>query len=398
MNLASIHNDKPYSIYPIQLRGGTMFGVLGRIYTWRQKTHGSRRARMAGVGLTISLLSLSACAYAQPVAGQPSAPFSFAPLVRRVSPAVVNITVTEGPGPSDAAMPAELRGTPFEKQFRERFRNRREQIQGAGSGFIIDPTGLIVTNNHVVGRAEKIIVALADGTELEAKLIGTDDLTDIALIRIKVPVALPFVPWGDSNAVEVGDWILAAGNPFGLGSSVTAGIVSARGRDLSTGPFDDFLQIDAPINPGNSGGPTFNMAGEVVAVNTAIVSPTGGSVGIGFAVPSEIARRIVRELLDRGRIDRGWLGVSVQEPVRSAAGTGVVVAGVDRSGPGARAGLRATDVVLAVNGDRVDTPRSLIRAVAATAPGGSVRLSVRRAGQTIELPVIVGRRPPDPAN
>lgn len=403
MKLANIHNDNRKSIYRTMTRCGTIIGVLGRIHTEQLRVPRLRRARMAGLGLTLSLLSLSGCAYAQPVAGQPAAgqpsgPFSFAPLVRRVSPAVVNITVTEGSGPSAAAMPPELRGTPFEKQFRERFRNRREQIQGAGSGFIIDATGLIVTNNHVVGRADKIIVALADGTELPAKLIGTDDLTDIAVIRITAPVALPFVSWGDSNAVEVGDWILAAGNPFGLGSSVTAGIVSARGRDLSTGPFDDFLQIDAPINPGNSGGPTFNMAGEVVAVNTAIVSPTGGSVGIGFAVPSEIARAIVRELLERGRIDRGWLGVSVQDLARGVAGKGVIIAGVERAGPGARAGLRATDVVLAVNGDRVDTPRSLIRAVAATAPGGSIRLSVRRAGQTIELPVTVGRRPPDPAS
>ena len=346
------------------------------------------------------------CATPVPAEAQPqAAPLvtgrpSFAPLVRRVSPAVVNITVTEGQGPADSVpIPPELRGTPFEKQFRDRFRNRREQVQGAGSGFIIDPAGYIVTNNHVVGRAEKIIVALADGTELPAKLVGADDLTDIAVIRVQTTVPLPSVSWGDSNAVEIGDWILAAGNPFGLGSSVTAGIVSARGRDLSTGPFDDFLQIDAPINPGNSGGPTFNMAGEVIAVNTAIVSPTGGSVGIGFAVPSEIARRIVTELRERGRVDRGWLGVSVQEGTRAAAaGAGVVIAAVDRAGPGARAGLRAQDVVLTINGDRVDTPRGLIRAVAATAPGGSVRLSVRRAAQMLDFAVTVGRRPQDPVN
>ncbi len=358
-----------------------------------------RRTIRAGL-IVVSVVLVSGCtAQAQLASGASGPPFSFAPLVRKVSPAVVNITVTEGQGPSEAvAVPPELRGTPFEKQFRDRFRGRREQVQGAGSGFIIDPSGLIVTNNHVVGRAEKIIVALADGTELPARLVGTDDLTDIALIRITASVALPAVAWGDSDKTEVGDWILAAGNPFGLGSSVTAGIVSARGRDLSTGPFDEFLQIDAPINPGNSGGPTFNMAGEVIAVNTAIVSPTGGSVGIGFAVPSEIARRIVSELLERGRIDRGWLGISVQEAPRSAPGAGVAIAAVDRTGPGARGGLRASDVVLAVNGDRVDTPRSLIRAVAAVAPGGSVRLSVRRAGQTIELPITVGRRPPDPAN
>jgi len=198
------------------------------------------------------------------------APFSFASLVKRVVPAVVNITVTEAQAPADASavMPPELRGTPFEKQFRDRFRGRREQVLGAGSGFIVDPSGLIVTNNHVVGKADKIIVALSDGTELQARLIGSDDLTDIAVIRVSSPTPLPYVVWGDSNAAEVGDWILAAGNPFGVGTSITAGIISARGRDIGAGPFDDFLQIDAPINPGNSGGPTFNMEGQVVAVNT----------------------------------------------------------------------------------------------------------------------------------
>ena len=337
-----------------------------------------------------------------------AAPFSFAPLVRRVVPAVVNITVTEAQSPAEppAAMPPELRGTPFEKQFRDRFRNRREQVLGAGSGFIIDPSGLIVTNNHVVGRADRITVALSDGTELQARLIGTDDLTDIAVIRVSSPTPLPSVSWGDSNAAQVGDWILAAGNPFGVGTSVTAGIISARGRDIGAGPFDDFIQIDAPINPGNSGGPTFNMAGEVVAVNTAIVSPTGGSVGIGFAVPSEIAQRIVADLRDKGRIDRGWLGVSVQDVQggamaglagRGASANGVAIAGIDRTGPAAKAGLRAGDVVLTVNGDRVDSARSLIKAVAATAPGNAVRLQVRRGGQTMDVPVTVGRRPAEGA-
>ena len=322
------------------------------------------------------------------------APMSFAPLVKRVVPAVVNISVSEGRSPTDvAAIPPELRGTPFERQFRERFRNRREQVLGAGSGFIIDPSGLIVTNNHVVGRADRITVALADGTELPARLIGSDDLTDIAVIRVSSPTPLPFVKWGDSRAVEVGDWILAAGNPFGLGSSVTAGIISARGRDIGAGPFDDFIQIDAPINPGNSGGPTFNLDGDVIAVNTAIVSPTGGSVGIGFAVPSEIAIRIVADLRDKGRIDRGWLGVSVQDaPGARSANSGVSIAGIDRTGPAAKAGLRPGDIVLAVNGDHVDSARGLIRAVAAAQPGTAVKLSVRRSGQSFELPVTVGRR------
>ncbi len=350
----------------------------------------------------LSALAITGCTAATqtPFGAGGMAPFSFAPLVKRVVPAVVNISVTEGQAPGEPIIvPPELRGTPFEKQFRQRFRGRREQIQGAGSGFIIDASGVIVTNNHVVGHADKIIVSLADGTELTAQLIGSDDLTDIAVIRVTSATKLPFVTWGDSRAVEIGDWILAAGNPFGLGSSVTAGIVSARGRDIGTGPFDDFLQIDAPINPGNSGGPTFNMAGEVIAVNTAIVSPTGGSVGIGFAVPSEIAQKIVADLRDKGRIDRGWLGVSVEEMPGHLPGTnGVRIAGIDRHGPASRAGLRTGDVVEALNGDRVETTRGLIRAVAATAPGGSVRLTLRRNGETMDVPVVVGRRPPDPAS
>ncbi|MBC7801573.1 MAG: trypsin-like peptidase domain-containing protein [Gemmatimonadaceae bacterium] len=348
------------------------------------------RAALFATGILLSGCS-GFPAQAQSLRG--AAPFSFAPLVKRVGPAVVNISVTEGRQPAEAVVvPPELRGTPFEKQFRDRARGRREQVQGAGSGFIIDPSGLIVTNNHVVGRAERIIVSLSDGTELPARLIGSDDLTDIAVIRVSSPTPLPFVTWGDSRAVEVGDWILAAGNPFGLGSSVTAGIVSARGRDIGAGPFDDFLQIDAPINPGNSGGPTFNLDGQVIAVNTAIVSPTGGSVGIGFAVPSEIAQRIVSDLRDKGRIDRGWLGVQVQDAPGARATSGVAIDKIDRTGPAAKAGLRPGDIVTAVNGERVDSARGLIKAVAAAQPGSAVRLSVRRGAQSIDLPVTVGRR------
>ena len=318
----------------------------------------------------------------------PGAPASFAPLVKRVVPAVVNISVVERAAPRGPGSP-ELRG------LRDRFRGRRDSVLGAGSGFIVDASGIIVTNTHVVGRANRISVTLADGRELEARLIGTDDLTDLAVLRVSSPTPLPFVPWGDSRVVEVGDWILAAGNPFGVGISVTAGIVSARGRDIGSGPFDDFLQIDAPINPGNSGGPTFNLSGQVIAVNTAIVSPTGGSVGIGFAVPSEIAAKIVGDLRDKGRIERGWLGVSVQDAGggASAGRAGVAIAGIDRAGPAGRAGIRPGDVVLAVDGNPVGTAQGLIKAVAATPPGNAVRLTVRRNGQTVELPVTVGRRP-----
>jgi serine protease Do len=323
-----------------------------------------------------------------------STPDSFAPLVKKVLPAVVNISVTEAQSDSLPQLPPELRGTPFEKQFRERLSKRREQVSGAGSGFIIDPSGVIVTNNHVVGHADHIIVSLSDGTDLPGRVIGIDEATDVAVIKVSSPNPLPFVPWGDSRQVEVGDWILAAGNPFGLGGSITAGIISARGRDIGDTPFDDFLQLDAPINPGNSGGPTFNMDGQVVGVNTAIVSPTGGSVGIGFAIPSELASRIVAELREKGRIDRGWLGVSVGEG--GGRGAGVAIANVDRTGPAARAGIRPGDVVVTVNGDHVDSARGLIRAVAAVSPGNAARIKVRRAGQDIEILVTVGRRPNNP--
>ena len=328
-----------------------------------------------------------------------SGPLSFAPLVRKVVPAVVNIAVTQDveavSGTARMKVPQALKGTPFEKQFKDRMRRRREQMLGAGSGFVIDASGVIVTNNHVVGNADKITVSFSDGTELPAKVLGADELTDIAVIAVKPARPLAFVAWGDSRKVEVGDWILAAGNPFGLGSSVTAGIVSARSRDIGAGPFDDFLQLDAPINPGNSGGPSFNMSGQVVALNTAIVSPTGGSVGIGFGIPSEIVASIVSQLRAKGHIDRGWLGVTLEDlPDQSP---GVSIAAIDHTGPAMRAGLKPGDQVDSVNGDKVDSARSLIRAVAAAVPGSSIRLSVHRNGHVLDLPVLVGRRPAEKA-
>ncbi len=320
-------------------------------------------------------------------------PSSFAPLVRKVLPAVVNIAVTEVlTGESLLSqLPPELRGTPFERQFRKRFGNRQERMLGAGSGVIIDPTGIIVTNNHVVGHAENIVVSLVDGTELPARVIGSDEPTDIAVIKVEASRSLPAVKWGDSHRLEVGDWILAAGNPFGLGGSVTVGIVSARGREIGAGPFDDFLQLDAPINPGNSGGPTFNLDGEVVGINTAIVSPSGGSVGIGFAIPSEVAQPIVEHLRKGETIERGWLGVSVRERRNSTGGVGI--AGVERNGPAFRAGLRAGDVVTAINGERINTAHNLVKTIAATPPGQSVKLTVRRQGRDMDVPITVGQRP-----
>jgi serine protease Do len=341
------------------------------------------------VVLSLALL-ISACS--PQTATARAAPESLAPLVKKVLPAVVNIAVTETVTGGDvlSELPPELRDTPLGREFRRRFGNQHQQVAGAGSGFIVDSTGIIVTNNHVVDHADKIVVSLTDGRQLPATVLGRDELTDVAVIKVESKESLPSVPWGDSQKTEVGDWILAAGNPFGLGGSVSVGIISAEGRDLGSGPFDNFLQLDAPINPGNSGGPVFNMDGQVIGVSSVIVSPTGASVGIGFAIPSETVSRIVAQLLAKGSIERGWLGVAVDD-----RDGGVTIANVDRAGPAAKAGIKAGDVVLAINGDRIDSSRGLIRAVAAVTPGNSVRVTVRRQGRELEIPVSVGRRPPE---
>ncbi|WP_215753551.1 S1C family serine protease [Acetobacter sp. P5B1] len=327
---------------------------------------------------------------ATPIVAAPG-PTSFAPLVRKVVPAVVNIAVTRDSDSSTRKkLPSAVKGTPLERRFRERMRKHSDEVLGAGSGFILDPSGVIVTNGHVVEDADKITVALATGKEYNARLIGIDDLTDIAVIKIDSPTPLPFVEWGDSRLVQVGDWIMAAGNPFGLGSSVTAGIVSARGRDIGTGPFDDFLQLDAPINPGNSGGPTFNLAGQVIALNTAIVSPTGGSVGLGFSIPSEIVMPVVSALQREGRIDRGWLGATLEDITTH---NGTRVAEVDRNGPAAQGGLKRGDIITAMGGEHMDTARTMIRAVAAAHPNSTVQISVQRQSQPMTLTIHVGHRP-----
>lgn len=353
-----------------------------------------------GALLVACLLAASPVAVRAAVPLVQAGPISFAPLVRRVVPAVVNIAVTESvdsdgnPVDSASDVPPELRGTPFERQFRDRQRRRREQVVGAGSGFIIDPSGIIVTNDHVVGHADRIVVSLSDGRELPASIVGADELTDIAVIRVASPSALPYVPWGNSDALQVGDWIMAAGNPFGLGSSVTAGIVSARGRDIGAGPFDDFIQLDAPINPGNSGGPTFNLSGEVVALNTALVSPTGGSVGIGFAIPSNIVAGIVAALRTTGHIERGWLGVTLEDQHGTTGG--VTITAIDQTGPGSRGGLREGDVILSIDGTKLDSARTLTRLVAAAGPRHLLQIQLRRQGGTLALLVATGLRPSPP--
>ena len=265
-----------------------------------------------------------------------------------------------------------------------------------GSGFIVDPAGYVVTNNHVIDDATDINVTLTTGKTYPAKLIGTDKKTDLALLKIESPTPLPTVSFGDSDAIRVGDWVMAVGNPFGLGGTVTSGIVSARGRDLNASAFDDFLQIDASINQGNSGGPTFSMAGEVIGINTAIFSPNGGSVGIGFAIPSNLAKPIIATLREKGSIARGWLGVQIQgvtPEIAAAVGldkpAGAIVSEVMPDSPAAKAGLQPGDVILAFDGKAVDHLRDLPRLVAATPIGGKADVTLWRdhAKQTVTVEV-----------
>jgi serine protease Do len=314
-------------------------------------------------------------------------PQGFADLVAQVSPAVVRISVLEAADP----VPREFRGTPLEKLAPGHGDPRGEKrVMGQGSGFVIDPAGYIVTNFHVAGKAEKIRVKLSDGTELDAKLIGSDSRTDLALLKVESAKPLPAVAFASQAQPRVGDWVLAVGNPFGLGASVTSGIVSARGRDLGAGPYDDFLQTDAAINPGNSGGPLFDTEGHVVGVNTAIVSPSGGSVGIGFAIPADLASKVVTELREHGAVKRGWLGVELA-PVEGDSGIRVV--GVERGSPASRAGLRPGDVIVEADGGALADSKALVRKVADHAPGSAMALAVKRAAATLDLQVTLGDQP-----
>jgi serine protease Do len=349
------------------------------------KTRGTR----AAAGLLSGALMLTFVG----TAGAAEAPASFADLAAKVTPAVVNISskhrLAEAGDDNNHTPFAVPKGSPFEDFFKH-FNERQQPNNGAeatalGSGFIIDPSGYVVTNNHVVDDATDISVTLTTGRSYAAKLIGTDKKTDLALLKIESPTPLPAVSFGDSDAVRVGDWVMAVGNPFGLGGTVTSGIVSARGRDLNSGPFDDFLQIDASINQGNSGGPTFSMAGDVIGINTAIFSPNGGSVGIGFAIPSNLAKPIVATLREKGSIERGWLGVQIQgvtPDIAAALGLdkpeGAIVAAVMPDSPAAKAGLQRGDVILSFGGKPVDRLHDLPRLVAAAPVGGKAEVTLWR--------------------
>ena len=393
-----------------------------------------RTARMTATALLLAGTAIGGFAvgqvgYADPVAAThaiaPAAPAQvvpdFANLVSRVSPAVVSITTELAATPAadngqDDQGAQGMPQAPFPFMFR--FPNGGmgghhgvQHEEARGSGFLVDADGTIVTNNHVIEHAKSVSVTLEDGTVLPAKIIGRDPGTDLAVLRIKAGHKLPYLQLGDSNDVRVGQWVIAVGNPFGLSGTVTAGIVSARGRDIGDGPLNsNFIQVDAPINRGNSGGPLLTQDGKVVGVNSAIYSPTGGSVGIGFAIPSSTVRTVVAQLEEHGHVTRGYLGVEAQQisPAlasalhvqadRGPAHAGALVADVQSDSPAAHAGLKSGDIIQAVNGKTIGNPGELVSAIAGMQPGATAAVEVLRDGNTHTLDVTLGTRPSDLQN
>jgi serine protease Do len=347
------------------------------------------------------------------VAGE--ATHDFADLAAKVTPAVVNVAVTmkAGAGDDETQMSdnggsnggsAQSQMEEFMRQFAERFGQQghiqkmpQPKVQAVGTGFIVDPSGIIVTNNHVAGSAEKITVTLSDGRKLPAKLLGADAKTDLAVLKVDAGKPLPFVEFEDGSKVRVGESVMAVGNPFGLGGTVTTGIVSARGRDIQSGPFDDYIQTDAAINRGNSGGPLFDMDGKVIGVNTAIFSPTGGSIGLGFAIPSSLAQPVVAQLKEHGRVERGLLGVQIQPVTDEIASSlslgsasGALVAQVEPDSSALKAGIQSGDVIKSVDGKSIDTVRDLTRTIGAAEPGSTVKISLIRDGHDMTVQAKLG--------
>jgi serine protease Do len=361
-----------------------------------------------------TLPGLSAPAHAQ--SANVARPAGFADIVEKVKPAVVSVRVKMEAGPQlssdDFQAPQGQQGSPFEFFFK-RFGmpngqgggmgqgtpRRHNFAMGQGSGFFISPDGYAVTNNHVVDKAETVELTTDDGKTYTAKVIGSDPRTDLALIKVEGRSDFPFVRMADA-APRIGDWVLAVGNPFGLGGTVTAGIVSARGRDIGAGPYDDFIQIDAPVNKGNSGGPTFDVDGNVIGVNTAIFSPSGGSVGIAFAIPADTVRTVVAQLKDKGAVTRGWLGVQIQPVTAEIADSmglksdkGALVAEPQANSPAAKAGIKSGDVITKVNGESVNDARSLARRISTLSPGASVKLTLVRGGKEEVVTLTLGEMP-----
>ncbi|SIS97301.1 serine protease Do [Roseivivax lentus] len=374
------------------------------------RTTGPAKTYLTGVALAALVATggvLSVAPGATPATAAPAMGTDYVDLVAELTPAVVTIEVTQLARTASAEMPQEQRD--FMEEFQKRFGMPMPgmpgqpgrpggEMKGAGTGFVISEDGRIVTNAHVIDGADEVTVTFEDGREFTAEVVGADPATDIAVLDIEAE-GLPFVSFGDSTTLQVGQNVIAVGNPFGLGTTVTTGIVSALGRNINAGPFDDFIQTDAAINRGNSGGPLFNEMGQVIGVNTAIISPTGGSVGIGFSVPSELASAIVEDLSDDGTVERGWLGVRiapVSDDVAMALGfdegTGVMIEDVTADTPAEAAGFRKGDIVLSVNGEGVETPRDLTRAIATLRPGAEVDITYLRRGEETQVTVTLGDR------
>jgi serine protease Do len=360
----------------------------------------------------LDIFGSPAHAQANHVVSSAAQPQGFADMVERVKPSVISVKVTMNERASDTANKSDDdgSGSPMERFFR-RFggpdgvpqnpgrEGRHGEMMGQGSGFFISSDGFAVTNDHVVDGADKVEVTTDAGKTYTAKVIGTDPRTDVALIKVEGGAEFPFVKLSEGKA-RVGDWVLAVGNPFGLGGTVTAGIVSASGRDIGSGPYDDFIQIDAPVNKGNSGGPAFNMQGEVVGVNTAIYSPSGGSVGIAFSIPASTVKNVIAQLKDKGSVSRGWIGVQIQPVTQDIADSmglkqaeGALVADPQKDGPAAKAGVEAGDVITAVNGQSVKDARELARIIGGFAPGSTAKLEVLHKGQGKVLSLTLGQLP-----
>ena len=362
--------------------------------------------RPAFAALTATALAVTA--FSAPALAR--GPDGISEVAETVIDAVVNISTSQTVDSKVGPMPQLPPGSPFEEFFDEFFKNRRGQgdnpnrehtprrVNSLGSGFIIDASGIVVTNNHVISDADEINVILNDGAKLKAEIIGRDQKTDIALLRVKPDRPLKAVKFGDSDKLRLGEWVIAIGNPFSLGGSVTAGIVSARNRDINSGPYDNYIQTDAAINRGNSGGPLFNLEGEVIGVNTAIISPSGGSIGIGFAVPSKTALPVIEQLRQFGETRRGWLGVRIQQVTDEIADSlgmkqtrGALVAGVDDKGPAKPAGIEPGDVIVKFDGHDIKEMRDLPRVVADTPVGKDVQVTVVRKGKEETKTVKLGR-------
>ncbi|WP_428647641.1 DegQ family serine endoprotease [Roseibium sp.] len=365
------------------------------------------RRRMSRLAFAAVGIALGGMVAFQPIApARAQGPVSVADLAENLADAVVNISTAQTvQGHRSVPMPQVPEGSPFQEFFEEFFnRQNREndqprKVQSLGSGFVIDGTeGIIITNNHVIEGADEITANFNDGTKLRAEIIGSDEKTDLAVLKVEPETPLKDVNFGDSDKIRVGDWVMAIGNPFGLGGTVTVGIVSARNRDINSGPYDNFIQTDASINRGNSGGPLFDMDGNVIGINTAIISPSGGSIGIGFAIPAKTALNVIEQLREFGETRRGWLGVRIQEVTDEIAESlgmkhamGALVAGVTDDGPAAKAKIEPGDVIVKFDGRTVDVMRELPRMVAETAIGKEVAVVVLRKGKEVDISVTLER-------